>query len=121
MLCEYLNLFCSAYLDNSVEYSNLLEEYKEHFMLILTKLQEASLYLKLSECKFNMQQISFVDYIITPNSVEIKLKIDQIIEEWPETLCQCGIQVFLSFTNLFRRFISSFLKIAKPMIDMLKG
>jgi hypothetical protein len=50
VLHEYLDLFCIAYLDDIVVYSNLLEEHEEHVRLVLAKLQEAGLYLKLSKC-----------------------------------------------------------------------
>jgi hypothetical protein len=43
------------------------------------------------------------------------------ISEWPEPASHCDIQVFLGFTNFYRRFISSFLRLAKQMTDMLKG
>jgi hypothetical protein len=43
------------------------------------------------------------------------------MEEWPEPLCHYDIQVFLGFANFYHRFISAFLKIAKPMTDILKG
>ncbi len=49
MLRKYLDLFCIAYLDDIVVYSNSLEEHEEHVRLVLVKLQEAGLYLKLSK------------------------------------------------------------------------
>ncbi len=42
------------------------------------------------------------------------------IVEWPKPSCCCDIQVFYSFANFFRRFISSFLHLTKPMTDMPK-
>jgi hypothetical protein len=43
MLHEHLDQFCIACLDDIVIYSNLFPEHKEHFGLVLTKLQEAGL------------------------------------------------------------------------------
>ncbi len=60
VLCEFLDLFCKVYLDDIVVYSNSLQEHEQYVRLVLAKLQEAGLYLKLSKCKFNMQCISFV-------------------------------------------------------------
>jgi hypothetical protein len=64
--------FCIAFLDNIVVYSNSLEEHREHVRLVLIKLQEAGLYLKLSKCKFEMQCISFVGFIVTPEGIKMK-------------------------------------------------
>ncbi len=121
MLCEYLDQVCIAYLDDIVVYSNSLEEHMEHVQCVLAKLQEAGLYLKLMKCEFNMQQISFVRSIITPDGVEIEPDRVRAIAEWPEPESHRDIQVFLDFANFYCRFISAFSKIAKPMTDMLKG
>jgi hypothetical protein len=48
VLRKFFDLFCIAYLDDIVIYSNSLEEHEEHVRLVLVKLQEAGLYLKLS-------------------------------------------------------------------------
>ncbi len=81
MLREFLDLFCIAYLDNIVIYSNSLEEYEEHVRLVLAKLQEVGLYLKLSKCEFTMQHISFVGFIITPDSIGMELERVRTIEK----------------------------------------
>jgi hypothetical protein len=99
----------------------LLEEHREQVQLILAKLQEAGLYLKLSECQFEMQRISFVGFIVTPEGVEMELDRVRTIVEWPEPTCHHNIQVFLSFANFYRRFITSFSHLAKPITDMLKA
>jgi hypothetical protein len=121
VLCEHLDQFRIAYLDDIVVYSNLLEEHREQVWLILAKLQEAGLYLKLSKCEFKMQHISLVSFIVTPEGVEIEPDRVRTIAEWPKPASHHNIQVFLGFANFYRRFISSFLRIAKPMTDMLKG
>ncbi len=43
------------------------------------------------------------------------------MNKWLKPLYHYNIQVFLSFANVYYFFISAFLKIAKPMIDLLKG
>jgi hypothetical protein len=67
-----------------------------------------------------MQWISFVSFIVTPEGVKIEPDRVQTIAEWLEPASCCNIQVFLSFANFYRHFMSSFLRIAKPMIEMLK-
>ncbi len=121
MLCEHLDQCCIAYLEDIVVYLNLLQEHKEHVRLVLTKLQEAGLYLKLSKCEFEMQRISFVRFIIMPEGVEMEPDRVCTMAEWPEPACLCDNQVFHSFANFCRRFISSFMYLVKPMTDMLKG
>jgi hypothetical protein len=91
LLRKHLDQFSIAYLDNIIIYSNSLEEHREHVRLILTKLQEAGLYLKLSKCEFEMQWISFIGFIITQEGVEIELDRVRTIAEWPEPTCHRDI------------------------------
>jgi hypothetical protein len=121
VLRKHPDQFSIAYQDDIIIYSNSLEEHREHVWLILAKLQEAGLYLKLSKCEFEMQRMSFVGFIVMLEGVEIEPDRVPTITEWPELTCHGDIQVFLGFANFYRRFISSFSHRAKPMTDMLKG
>jgi hypothetical protein len=121
VLRKHLDQFCIAYLDDIVVNSNLLEEHREHVRLVLAKLREAGLYLKLSKCEFEMQRISCVGFLVTPEGVEMEPDRVRTIAQWSYPASHCDIQVFLGFANFYRRFISSFSCLAKPMTDMLKG
>jgi hypothetical protein len=68
-----------------------------------------------------MQRISFVGFITTPEGIEMERDLVRTIAVWPEPESHRNVQVFLGFANFYRRFISAFSKIAKPMTDMLKG
>ncbi len=77
--------------------------------------------MKLSQWKFKMQLIGFVRFIILLESIEIEPDTVHTIAELPATACNRNFQVFLSFTNFYRYFVSSFLHLAKLMTDMIKG
>ena len=51
-LHEYLDIFVIAYLDDVLVYSTSKEEHVEHVRLVLKKLKEYSLLLKLEKCEF---------------------------------------------------------------------
>jgi hypothetical protein len=120
-LWPYLDVFVMAYLDDIVVYSNTVEEHRKHVRTVLEALLKAGLYLKLRKCEFNVKEIRFVGYIITPE--EVRMEKDRIatIDEWPMPDSHRDIQVFLGFANFYRRFIKSFLRIVRPMTAMLKG
>jgi hypothetical protein len=73
VLSEHPDQFCIAYLDNIVVSSNLLNEHREHDLLVLAKLQESGPNLKLSKCIFKMQQISYVSFIVVLEGIEMQL------------------------------------------------
>jgi hypothetical protein len=103
-----------------VTFSNSLEEDREDVGLIIAKLYEVGCYLKLLKCKFKMQQISFIGFVVMPECVEMELARVRTIAMWPEPTCHHDIQVFLGFANFYRRFISSFSCLTKSITDMLK-
>ncbi len=121
VLRECLDLFCIAYLDDIVVYSDTREEHTAHVRQVLERLKTTGLYLKLSKCQFYAKQIGFVGFIITPDSIEMEPDRIRTVAEWPVPASHRDIQVFLGFANFYRRFIRNFSKIAKPMSDMLKG
>ena len=51
-LHEYLDIFVIVYLDDILMYSTSEEEHVKHVRLVLDKLKEYSLLLKLEKCKF---------------------------------------------------------------------
>src|SRR5271156_2146964 len=44
----------------------------------------------------------------------------QAIQEWPVPKNVHDIQVFLGFANFYRRFVRSYSRVCRPMLDLLK-
>jgi hypothetical protein len=53
VLHEYLDIFTIVYLDDILIYSTNEEEHIKHVKLVLKKLEEYSLLLKLEKCEFH--------------------------------------------------------------------
>src|SRR5438552_12192336 len=70
---EYLDDFMVAYLDDLLIYSNTLKEHKQHVGLVLKRLKDKAINLKLSKSDFNVQPVHFLDYIIPPNGISMTL------------------------------------------------
>jgi hypothetical protein len=51
-LYEYLDIFIIVYLDDILVYLANKDEHKQHVKLVLEKLKEYNLLLKLEKCKF---------------------------------------------------------------------
>jgi hypothetical protein len=49
---EYLDKFVMVFINDVLVYSKDEEEHKEHLRLVLYKLQDNRLYVKLSKCEF---------------------------------------------------------------------
>jgi len=73
-LWDYLNVFCSAYLDDILIYSNNPSKYTKHVRKVLQRLREAGLYINLKKCEFLVIKVKYLKLIITTKGVYIDPK-----------------------------------------------
>jgi hypothetical protein len=59
-LQPFLVLFCTAYLDDILIYSDNLKEHKEHVQKGMISLKEASLYLNADKCQFHKKEVKYL-------------------------------------------------------------
>ena len=62
---DFLDVFCTAFLDNILIYSSTLEENKEHVRLGLERLSAVGIHLKPEKFKFHVQQVDYLGLVIT--------------------------------------------------------
>jgi hypothetical protein len=62
---EYLDKFVVVFIDDILVYSRSEEEHEEYLRLVLQKLQDHKLYVKLSKCEFWLKQVAFLGHVIS--------------------------------------------------------
>jgi len=60
ILYEYLDIFCVAYLDDILIFSQNLEDHRKHVRMILKRVKETGLTLKASKCEFHTKEIEYL-------------------------------------------------------------
>jgi hypothetical protein len=118
VLSDYLNIFCIAYLDNILIYSDNLTQHCQYVKLILERMKEVGLTLKASKYEFHTYKTEYLGYIIAPTGISIDPEKVKAIEEWKEPTNVKGVQSFLRFMNFYRRFIQDFIKITVPLTKL---
>jgi hypothetical protein len=118
VLSDYRDIFCIAYLDNILIYSDNLTQYCQHIKLILERMKKLGLTLKVSKCEFHTYKTEYLGYIITPTGISMDPEKVKAIEEWKEPTNIKGVQSFLRFVNFYRRFIQDFSKIIAPLTKL---
>lgn len=73
-LQDYLDVFCTAYLDNILIYSKTYSKHSRHVYLVLQRLRDAGLYAKLSKCKFTIAKTKFLDLIVGCDGIKMDPK-----------------------------------------------
>ena len=68
-LRDYLNVFCTTYIDDILIYSNSWEEHTAHVKKVLERLWITGLQIDISKCEFNVTEVCYLDIIITTDSI----------------------------------------------------
>jgi hypothetical protein len=74
VLRPYLNIFCLAYLDDVIVYSNSLIEHKKHVHAVVTALRNAGLQLDITKCEFFKEKVLFLGFLISVDGIRMDSK-----------------------------------------------
>ena len=68
---DYLDNFCTTYLDNILIFSNNKLEHKYHMRKVLKRLHNTGLQINLKKCKFYITRTKYLGFIISTNSIKV--------------------------------------------------
>jgi hypothetical protein len=71
VLFDYLDDFCTAYLDNILIYLNNKLDHKQHVKKVLERLCYASLQINLKKCEFHITWTKYLGFVISTNNVKV--------------------------------------------------
>ena len=78
-LMEYLDDFCTAYLDDILIYSENPLDHDEHVCKVLLRLCKAGLQANIRKYEFNVTRTKYLGFVISTNGIEVDLeKVDVI-------------------------------------------
>jgi hypothetical protein len=115
---DFIDLFLVVYLDDLLIYSPNEAEHERHVKLVLQRLQENGLAVKLEKCSFNTYEVEFLGYIVTPQGCLMDPSKVQTITDWQAPRDVVGLQRFLGFANFYRDFITNYSQIVSPLTSL---
>jgi len=80
-LSKYPDIFCTAYLDNVLIYSDSVEEHCIYVRRVLDALHATSLQPDISKCKFEVTSVKYLSFVVTTNSICIDPKKIKAIKD----------------------------------------
>jgi hypothetical protein len=116
-----LDKFVVVFIDDILIYSKTKEEHAEHLRVVLTRLREHQLYAKFSKCEFWLDTIPFLGHILSAEGVAVDPSKVKDILEWKPPTTVHQVRSFLGMAGYYRRFIPDFLKVSKPITELLKN
>ncbi|EDO04015.1 hypothetical protein SS1G_06497 [Sclerotinia sclerotiorum 1980 UF-70] len=120
ILFDYLDDFCTAYLDDILIYSEDPSEHDTHVRKVLQRLRDAGLQADLKKSEFDVTKTKYLGFIISTTGIEVDPDKVAIVKEWQYPSTLKGVQSFLGFCNFYRRFIPSYGVIASPLTHLTK-
>ena len=74
ILFNYLNNFCTAYLDNIIIYFKNKLEHEEHIHKVLQRLRKAGLQADIRKLEFSVKRIKYLGFIISIDGIKANLE-----------------------------------------------
>jgi hypothetical protein len=114
-----LDKFVVVFIDDILVYSKSMEE-QEHLWVMLQRLRDHKLYAKFSKCEFWINEVSFLGHMISLEGIVVDPSKVRDVLDWQPIKSVHEVRSFLSLVGYYRRFISNFSKISKPITELLK-
>jgi hypothetical protein len=116
-----LDKFVVVFIDDILIYSKNEDEHAQHLRIVLTRLREHQLYAKFSKCAFWLEEIQFLGHVLSAKGIAVDPSKVKDILEWNPLTTIHQVRSFLGLAGYYRRFISDFSKLVKPITSLLKN
>jgi hypothetical protein len=120
VLAPYLDRFCTAYLDDTLIYSDTFEEHQEHVNWVLEAFEKAGLHLKPEKCEFHCQEVKYLGLIISTEGIKMDPEKITTVQDWEAPRNLKDIRAFLGFANFYRCFVQNYSKIVQPLTLLIQ-
>ena len=121
-LQEYLDEFCSAYIDDVLIYSSgSLSDHRKKVRKVLQRLQEAGLQVDIDKCDFEVESVKYLGFIVEAGKgIRVDPEKIRAVEQWERPTTVKGVRGFIGFANYYREFVPGFSTIAMPLTALTK-
>ena len=103
------------YLDDIVIFSSSFDQHLQRLDMVLTRLKEHNLKLKLQKCHFFQPEVKYLGHVISASGVATDPSKISAVAEWARPTTCTELQSFLGFASYYRRFVAGFAKYAAPL------
>jgi predicted aspartyl protease len=120
VLMDYLDDFCTAYLDDILIYSENEEEHETHVKKVLSRLRSAGLQADINKSEFHVTRTKYLGYILTTEGIEVDPEKVEVLKNWVRPTTVTGVKSYLGFCGFYRQFIENFGKLALPLTKLTR-
>lgn len=103
------------YLDDIVVFSSNVDDHLCRLELVLRRLQQEGLKVKLEKCSFFKKEVQYLGHLISEEGVSTDPSKITAVANWPRPTNIAELRSFLGFVGYYRRFVNGFSKLAAPL------
>jgi hypothetical protein len=106
---------CLLYLDDVIIIGRTFQEHLLNLRKVFERFREARLKLNPGKCHLSQKEVKYLGHIVSTEGISTDNEKLKAVREWPTPKNKHEIGSFLGLCTYYRRFISSFANIAKPL------
>lgn len=114
------NQICLVYLDDIIVFSTSLQEHMTNLEKVLQRLKESNFKVQMDKSEFLKLETAYLGHVISNEGVKPNPDKIAAIEKYPIPKTPKEIKQFLGLLGYYRKFISDFARITKPLTQCLK-
>ena len=118
-LQSYLGKFAIIYMDDILVYSNIKNQYIKHVGMVLDALKPKNLKIKTEKCRFHVQKIPFLGFVIIPKNIQMEMTKINHIQIWPAPKNIKDLQKLLIFMGFNQNMIPKYAEWTSSITDFL--
>lgn len=109
-----------AYLDDIIIFSETYEKHLSDLHDVLQQMRECNLTVNETKCRFCCSSIKYLGHVITPEGLKSDPEKIESITKRPTPKSLKELMSFLQMCSWYRRFISNFSDLARPLTNLMK-
>ena len=119
VLSPYLELYCFAYLDDIIVFSENKEEHEKHVTTILETLEKHNLHLKPVKCGWHLDKVDFLG-LTAETGKGVRMSDDKIqaLHKWKAPTNKLEIQQLTGLSNFYRDMIPHYSDVVSPLTEL---
>lgn len=108
------------YMDDIMVATDNLEDHLSVLKDVFEVIRQNGLKLRLAKCKFFLQEVDYLGYRVNSNGIKPNQENIDAVRGFPTPKNVRDVHSFLGLCSYFRKFISHYAIISKPLYDLLR-